>query len=368
MTDFDQYSDKDATMAFVLVFLAGLASCVGASAVFFPVIFDSLNNQGMAATSGLVVGCMLYISMVDIYGKATEGFFAKQDPNESLDDDGNTFANDDEEGTAEGKAFIYATLCFFSGMIIMWALRLVVYNMMGQDVHDTFDFFDIDAHKAKMAQKDDTQDELKDVEDEEVEDDTADGRIGKLVNKLKSESFEEKKEAGLTEEELAEMEEKRSKALKTMGLSVGLAMAIHNFPEGLLTFVGYIVDPKLGIILALGIGMHNIPEGLGVAVPVYYATGSKWQGFWWAFLAGATEPLGALFGYFVIAKNLDPNAYGILFGVVAGIMAFIAIADEMPMACRYDPQNKVTTLAVVCGMAAIAGSLALFGVYDMYFA
>merc|ERR1719343_1291511 len=101
----------------------------------------------------------------------------------------------------------------------MWALRLVVYNMMGQEVHDTFDFFDIDAHKAKMVQKDDTQDELKDVEDEEVEDDTADGRIGKLVNKLKSESSEEKKEAGLTEEELAEMEEKRSKALKTMGLS-----------------------------------------------------------------------------------------------------------------------------------------------------
>ncbi len=72
----------------------------------------------------------------------------------------------------------------------------------------------------------------------------------------------------------------------------GLAIAIHNFPEGLATFVATLSDPSLGVALCIAIAFHNIPEGVCVAMPVYYATGKRWKGFLWAFLSGVSEPLG----------------------------------------------------------------------------
>ena len=72
----------------------------------------------------------------------------------------------------------------------------------------------------------------------------------------------------------------------------GLAIGIHNFPEGLATFVAALSSPSLGIALAIAIALHNIPEGVCVSMPVYYATGKKWKGFLWAFLSGISEPFG----------------------------------------------------------------------------
>ena len=74
----------------------------------------------------------------------------------------------------------------------------------------------------------------------------------------------------------------------------GLAIGIHNFPEGLATFVAALSSPSLGIALAIAIALHNIPEGVCVSMPVYYATGKKWKGFLWAFLSGISEPFGEL--------------------------------------------------------------------------
>ena len=78
----------------------------------------------------------------------------------------------------------------------------------------------------------------------------------------------------------------------TVFLFVGLAIGIHNFPEGLATFVAALSSPSLGIALAIAIALHNIPEGVCVSMPVYYATGKKWKGFLWAFLSGVSEPFG----------------------------------------------------------------------------
>jgi ZIP family zinc transporter len=95
-------------------------------------------------------------------------------------------------------------------------------------------------------------------------------------------------------------EEKR-KHLAKMGAMTGLAIALHNFPEGLATFVATLADSSTGLAIAIAIALHNIPEGVCVAMPIYYATGSKWKGFWWAFLSGVSEPIGGLMGYLVRA-------------------------------------------------------------------
>ena len=148
--------------------------------------------------------------------------------------------------------------------------------------------------------------------------------------------------------------------LVRMGLMTAVAIGIHNFPEGLATFVATLSDPAVGASLAVAIAIHNIPEGLCVAIPVYYATGNRWKAFGWALLSGVSEPIGAAFAWIILKDIMSELVYGILFGLVAGLMVNISIHELIPTAVRYDPIDKVTTSAIFAGMAVMATSLIIF--------
>ena len=145
-----------------------------------------------------------------------------------------------------------------------------------------------------------------------------------------------------------------------MGLMTAVAIGIHNFPEGLATFVAALSDPSVGLALAVAIAIHNIPEGLCVAIPVYYATGNRWKAFGWALLSGVSEPIGAALGWLVLKDVMSELVYGLLFGLVAGMMVNITLHELIPTAVRYDPADKVTTNSIIAGMAIMALSLVLF--------
>lgn len=119
-------------------------------------------------------------------------------------------------------------------------------------------------------------------------------------------------------------------------------------------------DPKVGISVGVAIAIHNIPEGICVALPIYYATGSKWKGFLWATLSGLTELVGALLGFVVLRRVLSQTVYGALFGIVAGMMVYISLKQLLPTAHKYDPGDRVTTASVVAGLVIMALSLVLF--------
>jgi len=149
--------------------------------------------------------------------------------------------------------------------------------------------------------------------------------------------------------------------LKNMGAMTALAIGLHNFPEGLATFVAALADAKLGLALAVAVAVHNIPEGVCVAMPVYYATGSKWKGFWWSFVSGVSEPIGGLVGYLVLYGNaMSDVAYGALFGVVGGMMVYISVKELLPTAHKYDPKDEYVSNCLFGGMAIMALSLILF--------
>jgi zinc transporter ZupT len=147
-----------------------------------------------------------------------------------------------------------------------------------------------------------------------------------------------------------------------MGLTTALSIAIHNFPEGLATYVAAIADPKVGATLALAIAIHNVPEGLCVSIPVYYATKDRYKAFRWGILSGLTEPIGALAGYLILAETMSELVYGTMFGLVSGMMIRISIKELLPTAQRYDVNDKVTSKGVVAGMATMAASLVMFKV------
>lgn len=157
----------------------------------------------------------------------------------------------------------------------------------------------------------------------------------------------------------------RDPKLVRMGLFTALAIAIHNFPEGIATFFAGLADPELAIPIAVAIAIHNIPEGIAVAVPISYGTGSKKKAFFLSFLSGLAEPVGALVAYFILviffkgAETIPHGLFGFLFGSVAGIMVFISIDELLPTAEEYGHHHH-SIYGFVIGMAVMALSLLLF--------
>lgn len=147
--------------------------------------------------------------------------------------------------------------------------------------------------------------------------------------------------------------------LLRMGTLSALAIGIHNFPEGLATFTAALTDPKLGVAIAVAIAIHNVPEGIAVSIPIYYATGSRRKAFWYSFLSGAAEPVGALVGYLILLRFFSPAVFGVLFAAVAGIMVFISLDELLPTAEKYG-RHHLCIYGLVAGMGVMALSLALF--------
>jgi ZIP family zinc transporter len=146
--------------------------------------------------------------------------------------------------------------------------------------------------------------------------------------------------------------------LMRMGVLAALAIAIHNFPEGLATFASALSDPTIGISIAVAIAIHNIPEGIAISVPIYYATGNRKKAFWLSFLSGLSEPVGALIGYLVLRPYFSETVFGILFASVAGVMVFISLDELFPAAREYG-EGHLAIYGLVAGMAVMALSLLL---------
>jgi len=151
----------------------------------------------------------------------------------------------------------------------------------------------------------------------------------------------------------------KAKRLKRLGLFTALAIAIHNFPEGLATFTAALNDPGLGIAIAVAIAIHNIPEGIAVSVPIFFATGSRKKAFWLSFSSGLAEPVGALVGYLILMPFMSPIMFGVLFTMVAGIMVFISLDELLPAAEEYG-EHHLSIYGLIAGMAVMAVSLLLF--------
>lgn len=145
-------------------------------------------------------------------------------------------------------------------------------------------------------------------------------------------------------------------SLMRSGLFTAMAIGIHNFPEGIATFATALSDVNLGIIIAIAIALHNIPEGLSVAVPIYYATGSKRTAFTYSFLSGVAEPVGALIAFIVLMPFMSDFLLAMLLAFVAGIMVYISIDEIIPTAHNYG-KSHVVIMGFILGMFVMAVSL-----------
>lgn len=153
------------------------------------------------------------------------------------------------------------------------------------------------------------------------------------------------------------------KAMHRLGLLSALAIAVHNFPEGIATFIGALNDPEMGAGITFAIAIHNIPEGIAVAIPIYYATKSKGKALFLATLSGFSEVIGALLCWAVTAMfGVELSGGGPIFPLIlaatAGIMIYISLDELLPTAEKYG-KHHIAIAGVVGGMAIMAISLLL---------
>lgn len=148
--------------------------------------------------------------------------------------------------------------------------------------------------------------------------------------------------------------------LRRASIVTAAAIAVHNFPEGIATFVSGL-EGSLGgisIAVAVAIAIHNIPEGIAVSVPIFASTGSRNKAFWISFASGLAEPLGALVAWGLLLPIISPLTINLVFAAVAGIMVFISLDELLPAAHEYS-HSKISIVGLTAGMAIMAASMYL---------
>lgn len=346
---------------------AGLATAIGGSLVFFPEMLKRVPQATLLAVSlALSAGVMIYVSFIEIFAKSYKAIA-------------------ETPGISESGASAITTLFFFLGMLFCVLLEVVVHKINSDNggvPHDvvcaahahpqhiavaaaaaatsTAESGITDAPRSGDDEESATNERRKDkstlhsnaeeVDISIVSDAKGNGDAATSGGKAISE-----KVPGAI---IGDPEEQRS--LQRMGLMTAAAIAIHNFPEGLATFLATVSSTKLGASLSVAIAVHNIPEGLCVAMPIYYATGSARKAFLWSMLSGLTEPIGGMLGFAVLQPVFTPMVFGIIFSMVGGMMVFIVCHELLPAAHRYMGNGAKATMWLMIGMLIMATSLVLF--------
>lgn len=134
-----------------------------------------------------------------------------------------------------------------------------------------------------------------------------------------------------------------------VGVVSTIAIGLHNFPEGVATFMAGYENLTLGLSIAIAIAMHNIPEGISVAMPIYFSTGSIGKAFKYTFFSGIAEPIGALLAFMVLRPFITPFTLGLIFSIISGIMLYIAFEELIPTSRQYG-YTKTSIISIFTGI------------------
>ena len=294
--------------AFGLTLFAGLATGVGSALAFFA---KRTNTRFLSIATGFSAGVMLYVSFVEIFIKGLDALSVPV-----------------SEGGFGPKGGPWVnTAAFFGGIAIIAIIDKMIPS--AENPHEIHSADEIEPLHNPDAPLPDFQD---------IADHPDHAKPGAHDHRV------------------------QKKKLLRMGLFTALALTIHNFPEGLATFLAALEDPSVGIAIAIAIALHNIPEGISVSVPIYYATGSRRKAFFYSALSGLAEPVGAGVAYGLIlllgGGEIPPALMGILFTAVAGIMVFISLDELLPVSRAYGKGHD-TLYGLLGGMILMALSLLL---------
>ncbi len=154
-------------------------------------------------------------------------------------------------------------------------------------------------------------------------------------------------------------EDKKKATLLRSGFLTACAVAIHNLPEGMATFVAAMQSMEIAIPVVIAVAIHNIPIGMSISAPVYYATNNKKKALLYAFLTSLVLPLGAILCYLLLMPYMNDTIYGLMYAFVAGVMIFVSIDELLPASREYG-DSHLSTYGLIAGMIVMALCLWIF--------
>lgn len=147
------------------------------------------------------------------------------------------------------------------------------------------------------------------------------------------------------------------KRLLIGGVVTAVAIALHNFPEGMVigaSFVHFGADYRFTLsqtAIAAVIGLHNIPEGMAMAVPLASGGMRKSAAAAITALAGAPTVLGAAAGFFL--GSLSPLWLSLSLSLASGAMLYVVFGELLPEAYSLES----SPLPVFCALAGILAGI-----------
>ncbi|KAJ1619999.1 Zinc/iron permease [Pavlovales sp. CCMP2436] len=294
------------SQAFLMSFAAGSSTGLGALLVL---CVTRLSPRLLAITMSFSAGVMIYVSMVAVVQESYLHF---------------------RHDHAEPLAYALATLSFFAGAVLM--------ALTDDVVHVLFDSLLGDARQRRKPLR------------------RGGGRAAE-IELGDADLLDDSDEEALAIESVIAKGDK-SDVLR-MSAVLGIAIALHNLPEGMATYVASYHSVNTGAPLTIAIAIHNIPEGLAVAMPILHGTGSRTRAIFWASLSGMAEPLGALLAYIFVNPKTSQSSFGAMFAVSAGMMVYVCLSELLPAAYREHPSPKLVTRAFFAGCLVMASSLVL---------
>ncbi|HHY17654.1 MAG TPA: ZIP family metal transporter [Firmicutes bacterium] len=147
----------------------------------------------------------------------------------------------------------------------------------------------------------------------------------------------------------------RTAKMRSMGLLIGLGIAMHNLPEGLAIGAAYAHQESLGFGVSLMIAAHNIPEGMAMAVPLKAGKMKPGAVVLSTILAGIPVGVGALAG--VLLGQVSPVVLSVSMGFAAGAMMYV-VSDELIPEAHLCGHGEYPTVGLVVGI--FLGILAIF--------
>lgn len=155
---------------------------------------------------------------------------------------------------------------------------------------------------------------------------------------------------------MSELSKPGNHHLRRTATMLALAIGIHNFPEGMATFISALDGMDVALPIVIAIAIHNIPEGIAVSVPIYHSTGSRRKAFRYSLLSGLAEPAGALIGMVFLMPFWSPAVNAVCLAAVSGIMVYISFDELLPSAESYG-HHHLTLSGVIAGMAVMGATL-----------
>lgn len=307
--------------AFGMTMAAGSSTGIGALLVC---CVTKMNHKVLAMTMAFSAGVMIYVSLVEVIQVSFEKFH--------------------KEHSAE-YAYLLATVSFFAGGVLMAVTDDIVHMMFDVIIAD---------RRRKKRRYDGRAERVRQLERGPVAaDDLADDEDDS------ADSADEDDEALAIESVFVGPKAEERQTLLLTSALIGIAIALHNVPEGIATYIASFHSLPAGAPLTVAIAVHNIPEGLAVAMPVLHGTGSRSTAVFWAALSGMAEPLGALIAYFFVNPRSSESSFGAMFAISAGMMVYVCLSELLPAAYRDHPSAKVVTQSFFAGCFVMASSLVL---------